>query len=251
MASLRNKKYAERADAPPVSTPPTTAADPPRVEPTPSPELPPNESAADRAAKDAIALQLRLREMERAEQLNREAVQQPPPQAAEPPQQQPAMPAHVQQWLAEHPEYCDRNDQIAQAEIYTATLKCNRDGKSLDHPDFIPTLERHLGLAPRINGQTQHRPSPAPAAAPRYESPPVRQQRSAVPYSAPPTREVPSMSTGRPSGRQAPLTRDEVEVALASKVHAGESDEAAVRRYQYNKQKMQEMRARGELDDRR
>jgi len=42
-----------------------------------------------------------------------------------------------------------------------------------------------------------------------------------------------------------------VEIALASKVHATESDEAAVRRYQYNKQKMKEMKERGELDDRR
>src|SRR5262245_51949895 len=133
MASLRKKYSAEgpRHDGPPVTAPPTGAAKlpDPVVDPKP-PEMPATESPVDKAAKDAIALQLRLREMERAEQLNREAAQQPPPQAAEPQQQhpqQPAMPAQVQKWLSEHPEYCDPNDQVAQAEIYTATLKCNRD----------------------------------------------------------------------------------------------------------------------------
>jgi len=259
MASIR-KRYADRVEASPrhdgpsVTTPPTGAAKlPDPVVDAKPPELPPTESPVDKAAKDAIALQLRLKEMERAEQLNREAVQQPPPHAAEP-QQQPAMPAHIEKWLAEHPEYCDRNDQIAQTEISLATMKAARDGLTWNDDDFLPSIERYLGIAPRSNGHAEQRPierPPAPAAPPRYAAPVRQQQRSAVPYSAPPTREAPSMSTGRPSGRQAPLTRDEVEIALASKQQATESDETAIRRYQYNKQRMQEMRARGELDDRR
>src|SRR5262249_30232535 len=155
------------------------------------PEMPATESPVDKAAKEAIALQLRLREMERAEQLNREAVQQQPPHAAEPQQQQPpAMPAHIEKWLAEHPEYCDRNDQIAQTEISLATMKATRDGLTWNDDDFLPSIERYLGIAPRSNGHVQQQRPPAPAA-PRYEAP-RQQQRSTVQMSAPPSRSVPS-----------------------------------------------------------
>jgi hypothetical protein len=252
MASMR-KRYADRIEAsprqdePPVSVPPTGAAKPPEpvADVKPPPEMPETkESPADVAAKHA--LRERLREMENAETLNRQAQQQPQ-YAAEPSQQEqrPAMPAHIEKWLAEHPEYMDPADHVAQAEIYTATLKCNRDGKSWDKPDFIPTLERHLGIAPRTNGQTQSRPieRPSAPAAPRYEAPPRQQQRSTVPMSAPPTREPPSMSTGRPQSFRAPLTKDELEIAQAS----GISPE----RYQQEKEKMLRLRAAGQLDDRR
>jgi hypothetical protein len=206
----------------------------------------PTQSPADAAAKSA--LRERLREMENAETLTRQAQQAPQP--AEPPQQEqpPAMPAHIERWLAEHPQYMDPADHIAQAEIYAATLKCRRDGKIWDQPDFIPALEHHLGLR-----QQQQRPQPQPQPQqPRNEAPPVRQpQRSTVPMSAPPTRESPSMTTGRPMSRPAPLTREEVEIALASKQRPNESDETAIRRYQYHKQQMNQMRAAGQLDDRR
>jgi len=159
MTSIR-KRYADRVEAPPVTAPPTGAAKLPdaAVDAKP-PELPPSESPVDKAAKEAIALQLRLKEMERAEQLNREAVQQPPPQAAEPPQQQQQpTPAHIEKWLAEHPEYCDRNDQIAQTEINLATMKAMRDGLTWNDDEFLPSIERYLGIAPRSNGHAEQRP---------------------------------------------------------------------------------------------
>ena len=251
MASMR-KRYADRVEAsprhdgPPVTAPPTGAAKlPDPVVDAKPPEMPETtESPVDKAAKEAIALQLRLKEMERAEQLNREAVQQPPPHATEPQQQQPpAMPAHVEKWLADHPQYMDRNDAVAQAEIYTATLKCNRDGKSWDQPDFLPTLERHLGIAPRSNGHAQQhriieRP-PAPAA-PRYEAP--RQQRSAVPMSAPVSRDSPSLATGRPTGGPVRLTPAQQEAARFSGISEQEYARQLV--------KMERMKAAGELDDR-
>ena len=252
MASLR-KKYSQ-VDGPPVSTPPTTAADLPPVEARPPPELPPSESPVDKAAKEAIALQLRLKEMERAEQLNRAAAEQPPPP---PPQeaQQPTLedhiahlPPRVQGWYRKHPELATDPEKVAQVQ-YCHHVAAREVGEQFTEP-YYDRMEQMLNLAPRVNGQTQPRLSPAPAAAPRYESPPVRQQqRSAFAYSAPPTREVPSMSTGRPSGRQAPLTRDEIEIALASKLRASESDEAAIRRYQYNREKMNKMKANGEIQD--
>jgi hypothetical protein len=239
MASLR-KKYAEE----PVTTATTGGAKlpDPVADPKP-PEMPATtQSPADAAAKDAIALQLRLKEMEHAERLQQESVQQRP-QAAEPPQQQqqPAMPVHIERWLAEHPEYMNPNDHVAQAEIYTATLKCNRDGKNWDQPDFIPTLERHLGLRQQ---QQQPRPQPTPQPQPpRYEAPPRQQQRSPVPMSAPPSREPASMSTGRPQSFRAPLTADELDIARCSGI--------TPERYAQEKEKMLRMKAAGQLDDRR
>jgi hypothetical protein len=242
--ALRNKLYVEEGrNAPPVSVPPTEAAKLPEpVADSKPPEPMVESSAADEAGK--AALKQRLQEMERAEQLTRQAPQHPQ-HATEPQQQQPpAMPAHVEKWLAEHPCYMDPNDQVAQAEIYTATLKCSRDGKSWDQPDFIPTLERHLGIAPRTNGQTQHRPAPPVSAPSAPRSEPVRQQqRSAAPVSAPPTRDVPSMSTGRAASRPTQLTADQLEMARASGITAEE--------YQRQLEKMNRMKAAGELDDRR
>jgi hypothetical protein len=113
MASLR-KRYAEE----PVTTATTGGAKlPDAVEPKAAePLVVKNPDPVETAAKDAIALQLRLKEMERAERLQQEAVQQPLPQAAEPPQQQQPqqpMPAHIEKWLAEHPEYMNPNDHVA------------------------------------------------------------------------------------------------------------------------------------------
>ena len=249
MASIR-KRYADRVEASPrhdgpsVTTPPTGAAKlPDPVVDAKPPELPPTESPVDKAAKDAIALQLRLKEMERAEQLNREAVQQPPPHAAEP-QQQPAMPAHIEKWLAEHPQYMDRNDVIAQTEISLATMKATRDGLTWNDDDFLPSIERYLGIAPRGNGHAEQRPverpAPAPAAPPRYAAPP-RQQRSTAPVSAPPSRDVPSFSTGRPQGGPVRLTPAQQEAARFSGISEQEYARQLV--------KMERMKASGEIDD--
>src|SRR5262245_5319601 len=131
MASLR-KKYQQEGprDEPPVSSPPeVTAAELPPLaaDAGKPPEMPASEAPVEVAARNA--LKARLAEMQNAETITREAMQQQqPPQAAEPPQQQPEIPAAVAKFLAEHPQYTDPNDHIAQAEIYTATLKCNRDG---------------------------------------------------------------------------------------------------------------------------
>src|SRR5215831_20092483 len=101
--------------------------------------------------------------MERAEQLAQQPrQQQPPPQQT----QQPEMPAAVAKWLAEHPEYTNPNDQIAQVEISLATMKAARDGLTWNDDDFLPAIERHLGLRqrpqPNGNGRTESAPAPAP-----------------------------------------------------------------------------------------
>ena len=181
--------------------------------------------------------------MNRAEQLARQQPQQTQ-RAAEPPQQQPEMPAAVAKWLAEHPEYTNPNDQIAQLEINLATAKCMRDGLVWTDDNFLPAIERHLGIAPRTNGRVEHAalgnglavPAPPPPSRPRPAAPP---RQSSVAYSAPPTREAPSMTTGRPVSHRAPLTRDELEIAAAS----GQTPE----QYQAQKQKMLRMKAAGEM----
>jgi hypothetical protein len=249
MASLR-RKYQDRIevdprqDAPPVSAPPRAAELPePAADAGKLPELPETtESPADVAAKNA--LRERLREMENAETLTRQA-QQPPQHAEEPPQepQQPQMPAHIEKWLAANPRYADPTDQIAQTELYLATLKCTRDGKSWEQPDFTDHIERHLGLRPQPqpngNGQVESRPTANYAPAPRNEVPPRRPM--AAPVSAPPSREPASMATGRPPSRRAPLTAAELEAAQFS----GVSPE----RYAQEKEKMEKLKMAGVIQD--
>jgi len=208
MASLR-KKYSThiesqgRGDEPPVMSPPA-------AEPAPAVETKPVEpmvesSPAEEAAQNA--LRQRLKEMENAEALQR---QQQPPQPPPQQQQQPEMPAAVAEWLSRHPEYTNPNDQIAQVEISLATMKAARDGLTWNDDDFLPSIERHLGLRQHTqpNGNGRAESAPAPARPVTVDRPPP--QRMSVPVSAPPTREVPSMRTGRPVSYRAPLTRDEL-----------------------------------------
>jgi len=257
MASIR-KRYADRVEAgPPVTAPPTSAAKlpDPVADPKP-PEMPETtESPADKAAKEAIALQLRLKEMERAEQLNREAVQQQPPQAAEPQQQQPQgptleqviahLPERAKRLYRAHPEFATDPEKAAQIQ-YCHHVAAREVGEQFTDP-YFDRMEQMLGIAPRTNGQAQQqrpieRPSPAPAAPlPRYESRLVRQQRSAVPVSAPPTRDVPSMATGRPTGGPVRLTAEQREVARFSGISEQE--------YARQLERMNRMKASGEIDD--
>src|SRR5262249_29898754 len=123
-------------------------------------------------------------------------------------------------------------------------VKCMRDGKTWNDSDFIPTIERHLGIAPRSNGHAQQpRPiesRPQPQPQPRSEAP-IRQQRRAIPVSAPPTRDVPSLPTGRPTGGPVRLTPQQFEAAKFSGISPEE--------YARQLQKMNRMKASGEIDD--
>jgi len=244
MASLR-KKYQPQLgsphqdDAPVLSPPEVSGAKLPDPVETKPVEPLTESSPAEEAAK--TALRQRLKEMENAEALQRQ--QQQPQHAEQPqaPQQQQAMPAAVEKWLRENPRYMDPNDAIAQAEINLAAMKCARDNLTWDHPDFIPTIERHLGIAPAGNGHDKPTPQPANVARALPSAPPRQQARpmSAAPVSAPPTREVPSYSTGRSPRYRAPLTKDELEIAAAS----GQTPE----QYQQQKERMLRMKAAGEM----
>jgi hypothetical protein len=107
------------------------------------------------------------------------------------------MPSSVRKWLSEHPQYMNPNDHIAQAELNLATMKCVRDGLTWNDDNFLPNIERHLGIA-QSNGKNLPRNEPQPppynGATPR----PLPQRQSVQPPAAAPSREVPSMRTGRP-----------------------------------------------------
>jgi hypothetical protein len=251
MASLRRKYQDHRIESPdkdaPVSTPP--AAELPEQSAdagTPPPEIE-TQSPADKAAKDAIALQLRLREMENADRLAQQRAQ--PQQHAEPPQraelpQEPTLeqqiahlPPRVQGWYRNHPELAMDPERAAQVQ-YCHHVARRETGEEMT-PAYCDRMEQMLGFAPRTNGQTQHRPAAPP---PRSEAP-ARQQQRGIPMSAPPTREAPSMSTGRPVGRRVPLTEAQREAARFSGVSEQE--------YASKLELMERLRAAGQLDDRR
>jgi hypothetical protein len=220
MASLR-KRYQDRVessdgDGPPVATAPLEAAAKP-PEPVADAdkqpvEMPATESDAVAEAERA-ALRQRLAEMDRAATITQQANQQPR-LATEPQRPQPEVPAQVREWLEANPHYL--NDPVHAAELQLATVKCVRDGKSWDDSDFIETIERHLG-----NGHVHE--SRQPSAAPRntvQQRPVVQRQSAAV--SAPPSRDVPSFSTGKPTNGPVRLTAAQVEIARSLGISEGE-----------------------------
>jgi len=218
--------------------PPVTGAKMPEpAADTKPPELPETKSPADQAAESA--LRQRLKEMENAEALQR----QQPPQFAEEPQepQQPQdplalLPPRVQRWYREHPELATDPERAAQVQ-YCHHVARREVGEEFTDP-YFDRMEAML-FRPATNGHAESRPSPAPSAAPREPMRAPPQQRMSVPVSAPPTREVPSMSTGRSPRYRAPLTRDELEIAAA----CGQSPE----QYQAQKEKMLRMKTAGEI----
>jgi hypothetical protein len=250
MASLR-KRYRESVDnkdAPPVQTAPSGVVErqspvTDNQEPAEAPERPAESEAVRKAEQDAI--KQRIAEMDRAEGLVRENVQRQPQFATErpKPQQAPAMPAHVQVWIDSHPEYF--RDHVKHAELALATAKCTRDGLGWDNADFVPTVERYLGLRqearPNSNGHDRSPPISAPTPPPR-NSAPVRQQQRGPQVSAPPSRDgTPSWSSGRPMNSQAPLSGAEREMARASGISEDE--------YFRQREKMRKLQAAGIIQD--
>jgi hypothetical protein len=210
---------------------------------------PPVESNPVREAeKKAIALQLRLQEMENAETLRNEAAspQQQQPAIEEP--QQRALPTAEQiiegsglpelakVWLRQHPEYVSdpvKNQQLRKmhnvaewqsGQEYTAAY--------FDRMDILLGLKQEFQPAQSNgNATSQRAPQTAPARS-----------RTAAPYSAPISREAPSMKTGRPIERQPQLTREELEIAAGSGISAEE--------YAKQKAKWEQMKRAGYQDGR-
>jgi hypothetical protein len=270
MASLR-KKYqlgleTPRADAPAVAATPVEAAKPPPVaadtkplEDIAAPEKP---SAVERAA--ASALKQRLQEMINAETLASQQASSQPHLAAEPrvqqPQQDPmeaaiaSLPARVQRWYRAHPEFLTDPEKAAQVQ-YCHHVAAREVGEQFTDP-YFDRMEHLLGFRqqqqqakPNGNGTGQvhigtnqkiplRNVQAAPAAPARNGGGPVR-QHAGPSVSAPPTREPPSMSTGKPLGRRVPLTEDELAIARNSGISPQE--------YQDQKEKMERLKRAGAI----
>jgi hypothetical protein len=256
MASLRKKYQSVETptthnDAPVASTLVVQAAEPPPAADDKPLEKPAESSSpADEAAKNA--LKARLQEMERAETL---VHQQQPQQgehrlAAEPPQQQQspadqleqaisAMPERVKRWYRAHPEYLVDPEKAAHIQ-YCHHRAARETGEQFTDP-YFERMESLLGFRQQPQPQ-QRQPQPngnghAPAAPARNGAQPVRQQRPGPAVSAPPSRESPSMTTGRATGHRAPLSEVEMEIARNSGLSPEE--------YMQQKEKMLRLKAQG------
>jgi hypothetical protein len=199
------------APAEETKTPPSTNS---AADASPPPEL---RDPVKEAERSAIALQLRLREMESAEAQQAASQQQQQRPEIEEPQQQrvptaeeiiagSGLPDNAKSWLRAHPEYItDPTKNVQLRKMHNVAEY--QAGEEYTAP-YFSRLEILLGL----KQEAQPAPRVAPARRPAYVGA----------FSAPPTREAPSMKTGRPMERQPQLTADELEIARGSGISAEE-----------------------------
>jgi hypothetical protein len=232
----------------PVSTAPATEQAKPPEPVADAPQIPEpvkTESPVDKAANNAI--KQRLEEAERAAEHARGRAQQQPPQQqfAEPetpameddPREQfersvAALPERQQAWFKDCPQelWPERVKQIEYNHFVSA-----RETGEIGTPAYYDHMDRALGVR---NVSPQPEPAPSPVERPR--SAPVR-PRYAAPVSAPPSRETASMTTGHYVNERTPLSREELEVARASKISPQE--------YAKQKEKMLRLKASGVIQD--
>src|SRR6516164_6378652 len=228
MVSYR-KKYSPQVESPPrdnddapvvasprpsAAAPPATAVDHP--EPPVLEERPPEEVAA----KNAI--QERLREMTEAEAHARQPVEQ---RAAESSSRQTPeefidhldVPETTKKWLKRHPEVVTDSALGQEVRALHNTARRRAGGEEFSE-NYFRAMDDLLGFEPAGNGR--HLPPSEPVrppyngAPPRAQAPtprPAPQRFTGQPPAAPPTREVPSMRTGRPSSetlRPTPLDHE-------------------------------------------
>jgi hypothetical protein len=272
MTTSLRKRYPTRVespdrDEPPIASipaaavaesPPPAASDVPK-ENIPSPDsndkMPSNDGAANASPmleSDPVreaeqnAIKARLREMETAEHLQHEAASQRQQRSAiEELQRQPGtaeqiiqssgLPESAKAWLRQHPEYV--TDPVKNAHVQKMHVVAEYQAGEAFSPAYYARMDALLGFK-RENGNGAQQPS-APTA-PRNVAPARRPM--AAPVLAPPTREVPSMTTGR-APRPTQLTAAQREAARFS----GISEEE----YARQEEKRRRMQEAGQLDDRR
>jgi hypothetical protein len=247
MVSLRKRYRTEsREDAPPVSTAPSGGH--PRHSPTetdvakPVETLKPaeqlaTESPADQAAKSAM--RERLQETERAAAMQHETPQQPQYAEAgphEPPTveqiiEATQLPERAKRWLRQYSEYI--LDPAKNQTLIALHPVAQRQAGSEFTDMYFEKMEDLLGLKPA----TQQSRGGNGAQQTNTRAAPVRQQYSGPPAAAPPHRDVPSMTTGRPQNFRGPMTAAERDIARAS----GISDE----QYQQGKERMLKEKSAG------
>src|SRR5262245_52949419 len=252
MASLRRKYQGLVVDnsREPVATAPTEElAKPPEPvadAPQPAEVIAKTES---NPVEDATKSELlkRVREAERAAEFaaQRQAQQQPQEQFAEPEPETPQMdpreqfeaviqhlPDRAKAGYREGPELLVNPERAAQLAYVHHVAARETGGEGSD--EYFDRVESMMGLRNvSVSPELPQPERPRPSA-------PVRPRYNGAPVSAPPTREVPSLSNGRVVNERTPLTREEREVARNSKI----SDEE----YARQKERIRRMRAAGEMD---
>jgi hypothetical protein len=147
------------------------------------------------------------------------------------------MPPRVQRWYRTNPELLT-NPELAARVQYCHHVAAREVGQQFTDP-YFDRMEHLLGFK-KPPAQTKTPPTQVNGHAP-VSAPAVRQQQQrpgpSVSVSAPPTRAVPSMTTGRPTGQRVPLTADEIQIAANSGI--------SVEEYQIQKEKMARLRAAG------
>jgi hypothetical protein len=248
---LRKRYRAEGADAdknaPVTSTPQATAAQLPPPAPEEATKLPELDTES-KSAVEAAALQRRLQEMENAERLARQVLeqQQKPQFATEPrkPQQPPptteqiiensGLPDRARRWYRENPSFL--TDPEKAAHIQHSHWIARREVGEEFTDRYFDRMEELLGFRPPAKSNGGNGGS---ALTPRAAAP-VRQY-SGPAVSAPPTRDVPSFSTGRPTGELSRLTTEEAALARSLEISPQE--------YAEQKQKMARLKQAGVIVD--
>jgi hypothetical protein len=181
----------------------------PTVEP-----VSPVEKAEQAAIQEKISEQAAVSPLTDQIKALKAAEQKQRAQATEPAPQMPQMPDAVRAWAEKHPDYF--SDPVLYAEWNLACTKTWRDGiHDWSAPEFVPALERHLEHLSPASPAPAPAPTPEPtpkSAAPEEapttpDAPQAPRPASQVPptpaargFALPPSRDPPSMSTGRPAG---------------------------------------------------
>src|SRR5215813_8025534 len=161
MASVRRKyqsQLAAKDESPVTTTPQETAAKLPEPAVDAKPPEPINtEAPAEVAAK--TALRDRLREMEQAETIVREATtaQQQEPQEQRQPTLEEAiagLPERIQRWCKIDPRLASDPERIAQAQ-YCHHVARREVGEEFTDK-YYDRMDHLLGIAPRTNGRVEH-----------------------------------------------------------------------------------------------
>jgi hypothetical protein len=222
-------EIAETAEAAP-SVAETAAA----VTATPDEQSETKPSQAQEAA--GAAIRERLAEAERATRITPPNPQQAPQPAIEERPQQPTaediisksgLPERAQCWLREHSDYV--TDPVKNQTLIALHSVAVRQSGAEWTDGYFARMDELLG----------HKQAPRPQPRPQANNNQRVQQQAhrGAPLSAPPSREVMSMSSGRPLSYRSPLTKDEQEIALACRL-PGQSAEAALQQYQHSKEQL-------------
>jgi len=143
------------------------------------------------------------------------------------------LPERAKGWYRKDPELLFNPERAAQLAYvhHVAARETGAEGSD----EYFDRVESMMGLKNvSLSPELPHLERPRTSA-------PVRPRYNAAPVSAPPSRETASMSTGRAVNERTPLTREELEIARASRISPEE--------YQKQKQKMLRLKAAGVIQD--